>query len=93
MGEKELHGGGDDGQSGEGFDSVGSSLVTVTSGAYSEQVNATGKSVAEIRALFGQRFDIDPHSLAYINGKQVSESHTCKPGEVLMFSRRSGEKG
>jgi hypothetical protein len=67
--------------------------VTVSHGPYSERLPVANMSVAEIRARFHDRFDIDPTSQAVLDGTEVSDDVTVKPGQLLMFIRRAGEKG
>ena len=68
-------------------------LVTVSSGPYIEQLPVGGASVGEIRRRFRDRFDIDPHSQAVLDGRDVGDETVVRPGQALMFARRAGEKG
>jgi hypothetical protein len=68
-------------------------LVTVNHGPYCEQIPVGGMSVAEVRRRFRSRFDIDPHSQAYIDGAAVNDSTIVRTGQVLIFARKAGEKG
>ena len=69
-------------------------LVTLVSGCYSQQLPVANMSVKEVRRRFGDRMDVDNNSLAIVDGHQVtSEDQVLKSGEVLMFTKRSGEKG
>lgn len=65
----------------------------VVSGPYSEQLPVGGMSVGEIRRRYGDRFDLDPHSQAILDGSPADENATVQPGQLLMFIRRAGEKG
>jgi hypothetical protein len=67
--------------------------VTVTSGIYAEQLPVGNSSVGEIRARFRDRLDIDPQSVAILDGRDVDDQTTVRAGQVLMFVRRAGEKG
>jgi len=62
----------------------------VVSGHYAEQLPVGGMSVGEIRRRYGDRFDLDPQSQAYLDGNQADENATVQPGQMLMFTRRSG---
>ena len=68
-------------------------LVTVTSGPYAEQLPVASSSVGEIRARFRDRLDIDPHSVAVLDGRDVDDQTVVRPGQLLMFMHRAGEKG
>jgi len=67
--------------------------VTVSHGPYREDLPVDGRSVGEIRARFADRFDIDPESLAIVDGRQVGDDTVVRAGQKLMFARRAGEKG
>jgi hypothetical protein len=70
-----------------------SQLVTVSSGPYLEHLPVGNSNVGEIRRRFADRFDIDPHAQAVLDGQQVDDQTTVRPGQALMFTRRAGEKG
>jgi len=67
--------------------------ATVISGVYSEQLPVGNSTVGEIRARFADRFDIHPDSQAILGGHDVGDEVTVRPGQVLIFAHRSGEKG
>jgi len=67
--------------------------VTVSSGPYAEQLPVANMSVGEIRRRFRDRFDLDPHSQAVLDGNDVDDHVVVRPGQALMFTRRAGEKG
>lgn len=67
--------------------------VTISVGPYIERLPVGGRTVAEIRHRFGQRFDIDERSEAIINGQNVSADTIVRAGETLMFIHKAGEKG
>jgi hypothetical protein len=77
------------------FDDVpGASLsVMVSSGPYAEQLPVGGMTVGEVRRRFRDRFDLDPNSQAVVDGNDVGDETTLRPGQALMFTRRAGEKG
>jgi hypothetical protein len=68
-------------------------LVTVNHGLHTEQLPVGNMTVGEIRARYTDRFDIDPHSQAQIDGTPVGDDTVCRPGQMLMFVRHAGEKG
>ena len=84
---------------GSGLDSIfgdglgSDELVTVASGPYAEQLPVANMSIGQIRARFRDRFDIDPNSQAVLAGNEVGDETVVRPGQLLMFVRRAGEKG
>jgi len=68
-------------------------LVTINHGPYTEQLPVANMTVGEIRTRFRDRFDIDPHSQALLDGQEVGDDTIVRPGQLLMFSRKAGEKG
>jgi hypothetical protein len=68
-------------------------LATVSSGPYAEQLPVANMTVGAIRARFRDRFDIDPRSQAVLAGNEVGDETIVRPGQLLMFLRRAGEKG
>ncbi len=76
-------------------DTVSSSAgaVTVCHGPYAEQLPVVGETVGRVRALFGDRFDLDPESQAVIDGRPVGDEVRIEAGQSLVFVRRAGEKG
>ncbi len=75
------------------FDAAGGGAVTVMNGPYAESLPVGGMTVGGIRARYHDRFDIDPASLAVLDGEIVDESTVVGTGQLLRFSRRAGEKG
>ena len=67
--------------------------ATVSHGVFAEQLPVAGMTVGEIRARYRDRFDIDPGSISVIDGNAVDETTAVRPGQILSFLRRSGEKG
>ena len=67
--------------------------VTVSSGPYAEQLPVGNLPVGEIRRRFRDRFDLDAHSQAVLDGHDVGDEVIVRPGQALMFVRRAGEKG
>ena len=68
-------------------------LVTVSSGPYLEQLPVGNSTVGEIRRRFADRFDIDPHAQAVLDGNLAGDDTLVRAGQALMFTRRAGEKG
>ena len=68
-------------------------LVTVAVGPYVERLPLGHSTVAQVRARFGLRFDIDPRTQAVLDGHEVGDETVVRTGQVLMFVHKSGEKG
>jgi hypothetical protein len=68
-------------------------LVTVNHGPYCEQLPVADMTVGEVRRRFRSRFDIDPQSQAILDGNVVGDDTVVRQGQVLIFSRKAGEKG
>ncbi len=75
------------------FDDDSNPGVTVISGIYAEHLPVANSSVGQIRARFRDRLDIDPQSVAVLDGLDVDDQTIVRPGQVLFFLRRAGEKG
>jgi hypothetical protein len=71
----------------------GDGLATVSHGPYAEQLPVANLAVRQIRERFRDRFDIDPVSRAYVNGRPVDEDAVVRAGELVVFMRPAGEKG
>ena len=90
---RESHGPGPDGLPDIFSSDVGPDLVSCQHGQYHERLPLVGMTIAQVRARYSDRFDLDGQSIAYVNGIAVPETHRVNPGETLMFSHKSGEKG
>jgi hypothetical protein len=75
------------------FGGSGDDRVTVTHGVYAEEISAAGMTVAQVRATFSDRFDLDPESQALVHGRPVGDDHRLTAGQVLTFAKKSGQKG
>lgn len=67
--------------------------VTVSHGPYAEQLPVAGESVGRVRTMYADRFDLDPLSQAIIDGHEVDDDTIIEAGQLLVFIKRSGEKG
>ena len=67
--------------------------ATVISGPYSQTLQVAGMTVGRIRERLATRLDIDPHSLAVIDGQDVTDETVVGAGQLLTFVTRAGEKG
>ena len=70
-----------------------SGTVQVSHGPFAEGLPAGGMTVAQIRNRYADRFDIDPDSVAILDGSLVGDDTRVRGGQVLTFSRRVGAKG
>ena len=73
--------------------SGGIELARVAHGVYVEQLPVVGMSVADVRARFAGRLDIDPETQAILDGSPADESTVIRTGQMLTFIRAAGEKG
>jgi hypothetical protein len=71
----------------------GPGLATVSAGVHMERLPVSGMAVGEIRRRFSDRLDIDPQSVALIDGRSADDRTIVQTGQVLMFVRQAGEKG
>lgn len=71
----------------------GPQLVTVSSGPYAEHLPVSNMTVGEIRRRLRDRLDIDPRSVAVVDGRDVIDDVVVTAGQVLTFMHRAGEKG
>jgi hypothetical protein len=69
------------------------SSATVISGPYMQQLSVAGMTVGQIRERMATRLDIDPRSMAVIDGQDVDDERILRPSECLIFVQRAGEKG
>ncbi len=67
--------------------------ATVASGPYAETLPVSGMSIESVRRRLGDRFDLAPDSQAFLDGEEASEDTVVRDGQLLLFARRSGEKG
>ena len=68
-------------------------IATVTSGLHTETLPVANMTVGEIRRRFADRFDIDPQSMARIDGRDARDNEVVRAGQHVMFMRHLGEKG
>ena len=78
---------------GDIFSADDQGMVTVSHGLHGEQLPVGNMSVGEIRRRYADRFDIDRHSQAQLDGRDVGDETVVRPGQLLMFVRQAGEKG
>ena len=65
-------------------------MVTVMHGADVEsREDLIDRTVAEVRALYEQLFNIAPDAVPKVNGQQVNEEHALKDGDKLEFTKKA----
>jgi hypothetical protein len=74
-------------------DAADSIMVTVSHWPYCERLPVGEMTVGEIRRRYADRFDIDPQSVATLDGNEADAETVVAAGQTLMFVRRAGEKG
>ena len=68
--------------------------VSVSSGGNSENnLEIAGRTVAQVRADFGDALNIAAGSRPTVGGKAVDESYTLRDGDKLVFVKNTAEKG
>lgn len=67
--------------------------VTVTTGLYADTLPVSGMTVGEVRRRFADRLNIDPASVAAVDGHRAEEGTRLRAGQALAFIRTAGEKG
>ncbi len=72
-----------------------SGRVQVIHGVYAHTLPLAGKTVSEARFELEERMNIDPESLAVIDGVEVNDEElvTIHENQVLNFVTPAGEKG
>jgi hypothetical protein len=97
-GEKVIHERLHTGPSGDEFDigtatATRSGRVEVIHGVYAHSLPLAGMTVRQARAELEERMNIDPESLAVVDGLEVQEESVLREGQVLNFLTPAGEKG
>ena len=65
-------------------------MVTVMHGAdFEERDDLAKRTVAEVRALYEQLFNISPDAVPLLNGRQVEEDAVLKDGNKLEFTKKA----
>ena len=67
--------------------------VEVIHGIYAHSLPLAGMTVGHARAELTDRMNIDPDSMAVIDGVEADEDTVLTEGQVLNFVRHAGEKG
>lgn len=67
--------------------------VTIVNGVNTITASLAGKTVAEVRAMLAQALNIDPASVAMVDGEVVEGTHILGDGQEVEFVKASGTKG
>lgn len=67
--------------------------VTIINGVNTITASLAGKTVAEVRAMLAQALNIDPASVAMVDGVAVEGAHILGDGQEVEFVKPSGTKG
>ncbi len=67
--------------------------VFVTYGVYQMHLELAGRTLAEVRQSLAGPLNIDPRSVAVVNGETVAETTTLRGGDRVEFVRLAGQKG
>jgi hypothetical protein len=96
-GEKVIYEGLHTGPSGDDFAGTAtatrSGRVEVIHGVYAHSLPLAGMTVRQARAELEERMNIDPESLAVVDGLEAEEESVLREGQVLNFLTPAGEKG
>ncbi len=67
--------------------------VRVLCGANAQNVDMSGKSVADVRGFMQQTLNIPAGAEALVTGRRVGDDYVLQENEQLEFVRESGRKG
>jgi hypothetical protein len=67
--------------------------VEVIHGVYAHSLPLSGMTVGQARTELADRMNIDPESMAVVDGNEVSDDTILGEGQVLNFVKHAGEKG
>lgn len=68
-------------------------MVTVTSGANSDEYPFAGQTVGAIRTALSEIAGIAPDAVATLNGRRVTDDVFVNNDDELVFSRATAQKG
>lgn len=69
------------------------SQVIVMNGLHVRPVPRAGQTVGQIRDELEEQMNIDPESMATIDGEAADVDTVLREGQVLLFVKHAGEKG
>ncbi len=67
--------------------------ATVAHWPYAESLPVGGMTVGQVRRRYADRFDIDGNAQATLDGNEAGDDEIVRPGMLLRFVHRAGEKG
>lgn len=67
--------------------------VEVIHGVYAHTLPLSGMTVGQARTELADRMNIDPESIAVVDGNEVGDDTILGEGQVLNFVKHAGEKG
>lgn len=67
--------------------------ATIQYGVYSENTQIAGKTIKELRAIYGKLWSIPQDATAYKGKEAMTEDYIVKPNDTVEFFRKQGEKG
>jgi hypothetical protein len=67
--------------------------VEVIHGVYAHSLPLAGMAVRAARSELEDRMNIDPDSIAVVDGVEVDENYVLRENQVLNFVKPAGEKG
>ena len=67
--------------------------VFVTYGVYQMHLELAGQTLSEVRGSLAGPLNIDPRSVAVVNGETVADTATLRGGDRVEFVRLAGQKG
>ena len=67
--------------------------VEVVHGVYAHSFPLGGMTVGQARSELADRMNLDPDSIAVVDGNEVGDDTVLGEGQVLNFVKHAGEKG
>ncbi len=76
-----------------GNTAVAEGSVEVVHGVYAHRFPLGGMTVGQARTELADRMNLDPDSIAVVDGNEVGDDTVLGEGQVLNFVKHAGEKG
>ena len=67
--------------------------VDVIHGVYAHSLPLAGVTVRQVRSELGERLNMDPEAMVYVDGEEADEDTVLAGGQVLTFVKHAGEMG
>lgn len=77
----------------KGAKPASSGQANIRYSVYQEPGQFAGKTIAEVRAMRKDLWNIPADASAYVGREKVTDSYIIQPGDQVDFSKRMGEKG